>query len=325
MQVVFLFLAWENVGNMKEIVKTIIRKHLGEPASIERLPTGICNEVYAVECDGTSYIVRMNKNVAEMRGSSLFIPKLTALNLRVPKIIADEYNTEEFGFGYQILERLPGTDLSNVIEELSPEQLLDVAKEVANIFKNLRTLPTDGTFGLVMDEHGGKFTNWKDWIEDDLQTSEQRAKDTGFIEKIIHLVAPTHAIIERYTAYFTQVPSVTYYGDIAGKNVLIDDGKFSGLVDLDALAYGDWLEAVGRIRASWYGSDYGKVYTDAVMNALELNDKQREMVRVYSLHHRFVWMCENGVVFNANTSNQIDLQKAERDMEVVGRLLKELS
>lgn len=311
------------LGEMELIVQNVVEQHLGKVESIERLRTGICNEVFAIEHNGVGYIVRMNKNVAEMRGSSLFIPKLDALGIRVPKIVAEEYNTSHVGFGYQILERLPGTDLGNVIESLSIEQLKSVAVDVAEIFCKLRTVPTDGTYGLVMDEHGGKFSNWLDWMKDDLKISEQRARKTGFIQQIVHLVKPVHRTLDRYEFYFVQVPSTTYYGDIAGKNVLVDNGKFSGLVDLDALAYGDWLEAIGRIRASWYGSDYGETYTRAVMDALELNDEQRSMVCVYSLHHRFAWMCENGVAFNANTTGTIDQEKAMRDIDIVSRLLQE--
>lgn len=304
-------------------VRNIINSHIGDPTSIERLRTGICNEVFAVMSGGVDYIVRMNKNVSEMRGSSLFIPRLATLGIVVPRIIAEEYDLSKFGFGYQILERLPGTDLGNVIDTLSEAQLTTVARAVADIFQKLRTLPTDGTFGLVMDEYGGKFSSWKEWIDDDLQTAVTRAKETGFANQIAHISEPVHNFIRHYDAYFEGVPSVTYYGDIAGKNVLVDNGKFSGLVDLDALVYGDWLEAVGRIRASWYGTGYGEFYTEAIMSALNLSDEQREMVCVYSLHHRYVWMCENGMKFNENTTGVIDQEKAGVDERIVSRLLEE--
>ncbi len=311
--------------SLQKIVQKITHRHLGDVTSIERLRTGICNEVFAVRIDDAEFIVRLNKKVAEMRGSSLFIPKLTTLGIIVPRIIAEEYDVSKTGFGYQILERLPGTDLGNVIETLSDEQLKEIAVSVADIFQKLRTLPTDNSYGLVMDEHGGKFSNWKEWVDDDLQTAEVRGKETGFIHQVVHLTEPVLSIIRRYDDYFRSVPSIAYYGDIAGKNVLVDNGAFSGLVDLDALAYGDWLEAVGRIRASWYGTSYGETYTNAVMDALNLTDEQRAVVRMYTLHHRYVWMCENGVKFNENTTGVIDQEKAERDMAVVERLIRECS
>jgi hypothetical protein len=70
-------------------------------------------------------------------------------------------------------------------------------------------------------------------------------------------------INSEFEKYFKAVEPVTYYGDICAKNVMIHDGRFSGLVDLDILAQGDPLEAVGRIKASWYGTHYGRTYSDA--------------------------------------------------------------
>ena len=310
-------------NSLKEIVRKITGEHLGNATTIERLRTGICNEVFAVVINDAEYIVRLNKNTTEMRGSSLFIPKLAGLGIVVPRIIAEDYDTSKTGFGYQILERLPGTDLGNIIETLSNEQLVKVAKSVADIFQKLRTLPTNGSYGLIMDEYGGKFSHWKEWIDDDLKTAVTRGKETGFIDQVAHFTEPVMSIIHRYDDYFRSVPSVTYYGDIAGKNVLVDNGVFSGLVDLDALAYGDWLEAVGRIRASWYGTGYGETYTNAVMDALRLTDEQRAVVNMYTLHHRYVWMCENGVKFNENTTGVIDQERARLDMVIVERLIQE--
>lgn len=308
---------------LESVVRKIMLQHFSDVGSIERLRTGICNEVFAAKSVHAEYVVRLNKHVTEMRGSSLFLPKLAALGITVPHIIAAEYDVSKMGFGYQILERLPGTDLGNVIETLSNEELAAIANSVAEIFRKLGALPTDGTYGLVMDEQGGKFSSWKEWVDDDLETAEARAKETGFAEQIAHLMEPVRSILRRYDAYFSAVPSVTYYGDIAGKNVLVHEGKFSGLVDLDALAYGDWLEAVGRIRASWYGTEYGETYTNAIMDALNLTDEQRMMVRVYSLHHRYVWMCENGMKFNENTTGVIDQEKAKTDTEIIARLSEE--
>ena len=54
------------------------------------------------------------------------------------------------------------------------------------------------------------------------------------------------------------------------KNVLIDNGKFSGLVDIDTIVYGDPLEAVGSIKASWFGTHYCEVYTKAIEDEIRL-------------------------------------------------------
>ena len=67
---------------------------------------------------------------------------------------------------------------------------------------------------------------------------------------------------------------------------MIHEGRFAGLVDLDSLAQGDPLEAIGRIKASWYGTHHGRVYADAVMDAQNLSHEQRNLVTLYALLNR---------------------------------------
>lgn len=43
--------------------------------------------------------------------------------------------------------------------------------------------------------------------------------------------------------------------------------------------YGDPLEVVGAIKASWYGTHHGEVYTKAVEDELELTDEQKKWLR----------------------------------------------
>jgi hypothetical protein len=74
---------------------------------------------------------------------------------------------------------------------------------------------------------------------------------------------------------------------------------------LDGLTQGDPLETVGRIKLSWYGTHRGEVYTNAIMDELSLDAKDRKLVFVCALLNKISWTCENGIQFNQNT-NPID-------------------
>lgn len=41
---------------------------------------------------------------------------------------------------------------------------------------------------------------------------------------------------------------------------MISEGKFTGLVDLDYISFGDCVDILGKIRASWYGTEFGDRY-----------------------------------------------------------------
>ncbi len=47
-----------------------------------------------------------------------------------------------------------------------------------------------------------------------------------------------------------------------------------------------------------YGTRHGKVYLDALMHELDLDEKQRKLVTVYALLNQISWTCENGIQFN---------------------------
>ena len=120
------------------------------------------------------------------------------------------------------------------------------------------------------------------------------------------------------------MPSIFYYDDINSKNVLVKDEQFVGIVDLDEVAYGDPLEAVGRIKASWFGTHRGEVYTSAIERGLQLGEAQREIVTVYALLHRICWLSEKGIQWNQNTSAEIDPKAAELDKRAVEALRAEI-
>jgi putative ABC transport system ATP-binding protein len=95
-------------------------------------------------------------------------------------------------------------------------------------------------------------------------------------------------------------------------------------VDVDALSQGDPLEAIGRIKASWYGTHHGQVYTEAVTDSLELSTSARRIVTMYALFNRLFWTFENGISFNQNTTGVVNPDREREDKYAVRELCAEL-
>ena len=132
-------------------------------------------------------------------------------------------------------------------------------------------------------------------------------------------------IIATFSDYFNTSPSQFYFDDMSSKNVLIHLGKFNGLVDLDGVSYGDYLEWIGRIKGSWYGTDYGNYYAHAVMDNLDLNEQQRKIVCMWAILNKIQWQSEIWVQFNQNTSPIIDAERVEKGNKTIEALMQELS
>ena len=86
----------------------------------------------------------------------------------------------------------------------------------------------------------------------------------------------------------------------------------------------DPLEAVGRIKLSWYGTRHGDIYSTAIMDELGLNQEQRHLVTMYALLNQISWTCENGIQFNQNTKAKVDEDKKRRDRSMIKKLASEL-
>lgn len=306
-----------------EVVQKIVEKELNEvPLKIERMTTGICNEVFSVTLTSKSVIVRMNADEYQI-GSDEFIPFFQSKGIRVPEILALDYSKQFVPFVYQIQTKLEGKDIGQVIQNLSDGELQSIAEEIANIAKMLAPTPTNGKFGWIGSDKKRLFDSWIAFIEKMEDDICRRNTQTGIVGEVY--IETFRKTFERYRSYFETVPSTFYYDDMSSKNVLIYEGKFSGLVDLDTMAYGDPLEGIGRIEASWYGTHYGTVYTEAIVRELALNEKQREIVTAYALLNRIYWLSEKGIQFNQNTSTKIDQVAVAEDKQIIDALMVSLA
>lgn len=302
-----------------ELITKIIQKEFGGvPDNVTRMSNGICNEVYRVEVNGRKMTVRLNVEARYMFGSHNHIPIFRSKGIRVPEILAEDYSKQLVPFAYQVLTWIEGQDIMNVIGTLTDHQLRSIAAEVSNVFDQLRDVPNNGKFGVLWGDGSDLVDSWADVIARMTRRVIGWGTKSGVLDEMLEHIL--RRINTEYREYFESVGPTTYFGDICAKNVLIHDGRFAGLIDLDSLAQGDPLEAIGRIEASWYGTDYGRIYSDAVMNEQRLTGAQRGLVTMYALMNRTYWTLENGVQFNQNTSTEIDREREREDRAVVQAL-----
>ena len=304
-------------------ISQIAQKEFGaEPSGITRMTTGICNEVYSVAIGDREYIFRLKEEPRYMLGSHNHIPLFRSKGIKVPEILAEDYSKTWLPLAFQIQNKLPGSDLRDVIETLTDDELKALGAEVANVFRQLSTVPNNGKFGVLWGDDKDLVDSWSTEVARVTKVVTNWGKQTGVLnDQLVEVLAYVNS---KYKGYFDRIRPYTYFGDIAGKNVMVHEGKFSGLVDLDSLAQGDPLEAIGRIKASWYGTHHGTVYSNAVMDALGLPEPQREIVTMYALLNRAFWTLENGVQFNSNTSRTVDREREAADKRAVAALLAEL-
>lgn len=307
----------------ESILCKIISHHFGKlPKTIERITIGICNDVYCIDLGESDVIVRLSPTDKYLRGSHDHIPQLKALGIKVPDILEENYEQTDVPVCYQIQNKIEGQDLGEVIQFLSNEQLICLAQEIASIFEKVATLPVNNQFGVIWGGDNDLSNSWTERMKIWVEESIERGKSTGVMDEQVERIATN--LYHQYQAYFDSIKPVMYYGDICSKNVMIHKGVFNGLVDLDGLTQGDPLEALGRIKLSWYGTSYGDVYSNTIMDKLNLKTQQREFVSMYALLNKISWACENGIQFNQNTKTVVDQEKAALDKTMIVEMADKL-
>lgn len=308
----------------EQMIKVVLIHHFHMPPTwIKRKSIGISNEVYEAYLDNKSVIIRLSSHNRFLMGTHDHTPKFKALGIPVADILAEDYSQTVIPLSYQILTKIEGEDLGEVIGTLSDNDLKSLAKEIALIFHKVKTIPSSNAFGLIWGGEDNELSSsWAErmaiWIED----SKERGRKTGIMDAEMAFIADE--LYKRYEAYFNSIKPTTYYGDISSKNVMIHNKSFSGLVDLDGLTQGDPLEAIGRINLSWYGTRHGKFYTQALMDELELSLEERKIVTMYSLLNQISWACDNGIEYNQNTQSNVDKTKEVLDKKILKALSCEL-
>lgn len=309
---------------MENEINIIVQKHFNQsPQKVERMKAGICNEVYRVEVDDKAFIVRMNNLDRFLKGSSRNIAIFKSKGISVPEILFEDYSKQTISYAYQIMTMIEGEDLGNAIRGLTSDELVSIAKDISYIFLKLGDIQTNGKFGWVADNESKLVDSWNEVMLKMYYDVCSRNDATSVVGK--ELIDLYYQLITKYKLYFDGVPSRFVYDDISSKNVMVKDGKFNALVDLDQVMYGDFLEPIGRIKASWYGTEYGRIYTESILDCLSLNQSQREMVTVYALLSRINWLSEIGIQFNQNTSVEIDQTRVDESRRIIELIKRELS
>jgi aminoglycoside phosphotransferase (APT) family kinase protein len=306
----------------EQAVKRIVLHHFGkEPEKIEKMDVGLDNEVYSIQVGSNEYILRLNSRDS-LKGSSKFIPLFKSKGIKVPDIIAEDYSKKVVPYNWQIMTKIKGRDLGRIISSLTEEQLRDIAKEIAMIAKKLLTIPTNGKFGYVGVTEEKLKPSLNEVVQEMLDDIKERNEKTGVVKD--EYIQIFEKLLKEYESYFRQAPSQFYFDDMNYKNVMIQNGKFNGLVDLDGVSYGDFLEGIGRIMANWYGTKHGDFYTKEVMDNLGLNKDQRKIVTMWALLNRIYWQSEIGIQFNANTSTKIDSKLVDEGNARIDNLIMAL-
>jgi aminoglycoside phosphotransferase (APT) family kinase protein len=262
---------------------------LGErPVRLERQALAHSgNAVYCADMPGGhSLAVRVSPRAHAFSHTRANLNVLRALGLPVQTVHAQ--GATPAGGEFVVLDWLPGRDLYFVFPELDARQAERIAETVTAIQRRVaEQLPAapGGGFGWAAIGAPGPHARWTEVFGAPVPAAVHAATlertDATPIDRFRARLGLARASLE---TYFDTLRPVCFLDDLTIKNVLVDGGELSGLIDLDTVCYGDPLLVLGATLAhidSEVG-EYGRAYAAALLRCWAPEGEQRRATGFYA-------------------------------------------
>jgi Ser/Thr protein kinase RdoA (MazF antagonist) len=306
-----------------EDAAVLCEQFFGSPIkTVVRFPTGLANYVYdVVLSDGRNVVARIaaEENRRQIEGGIFWSGLLRGIGVPLPALLFADAKADPFA--YMVLERLPGNDLGNIYDCLSPEQKRNLAKQLAGIQARVGSLPLGRGYGFVSRLNDPvAHRTWRSVLNASLARAYDWVKDVPPID--VNRLRRIEAKLDDEDVYLSAVAPTAFLDDMTTKNVIIDAGRLSGIVDVDEICFGDPLFTLALTRMSLLACGQQMDYIDYWMEILELNARQHHVVDLYTAIHCATFIGELGQKFNRDTVLPIDRQAVNCLLDIFCGLLR---
>ncbi len=269
-----------------------------EPSAIYRYSIGYDNCVFGVLFHDEKYILRCNLRSDAYKDTIILLEKLNNAGVCVPKMIRNG----TFGrYDFLILTYLEGKELWEIYPELGDEEKKTIAREIIDIQNRVSTIKV---------ENIGQDWSWIDYVMEMLNRANERICANGWfdIERVERLRNKMQALND----YFMSIRPIAYLDDVSTKNILIDRGRISGIIDVDWLEVGDRLTYVALTNMALLDKEYDTKYVEYILEEMHADEQMKKVVLFYTLLFCVDFMGERGMSFDNDTKVSVDQKIIDR-------------
>jgi hypothetical protein len=183
-----------------------------------------------------------------------------------------------------------------VYADLSTEDKKDIARDIVNIQNVVATLPQNRGYGYLTSYDDENYKKcWEDVIIEHLDRSRNRIKENKIFD--YKKVDKIEKLLEKYDEYLSAIKPIPFLDDLSSKNVLINEGKLSGVIDFDWICFGDKIYVFALTNMALISLGYDTEYVDYLMEEIKASEIEREILRLYTLAFCVDFMGEKGMKF----------------------------
>ena len=249
---------------------------------IERCGVGIANYVFIVSTATEKFILRCSTDEDAYKDTIYWLNKLSVCNIPIPVVLSEgKYK----GYSYLILSYISGDDIGNVYCQLTDSEKKHIAREVVEIQRKISGIdvPTDTEW------------TWNRVVDETLHRAEERIKRKHYFD--IDKVSIVKNLKQELQEYLINVRPTPYLDDISTKNLLIYEGKLSGIIDIDWIGLGDMLTFAAMTKVALLNMDLDTRYIDYLLEEIHPSAMEYKAFIFYCLVYCVDFMGERGMRF----------------------------
>ena len=262
-----------------------------------RMTTGDQYFVFAVKTIHEEYVIRMTDDQHKNKFESAIYwqDKLLPLGIPLAKFIKTDLNEFYSPFAALLMQRLPGNDLINVYSTLTDLDKKNLAHEIVQIQTAAMTLPEGSRYGIINNyDHIAEDKSWYDFLINKLQVFKDIITKTAIFDA--SQISEVISIAKGMEEDLSSVRCSPFLWDASERNVLVCDGKISGIVDVDDLCFGDPLFVLGLTYTALENEEHDTVYPDYWAQILNLDQHAKLRLEFYRLFYVVAFMRKHATI-----------------------------
>lgn len=266
----------------KEAIIIFENRTQTDVTQIERCSVGIANYVFIVSTATEKFILRCSKEEDAYKDTTYWLSKLSECEIPIPAVLAQGKYKD---YSYLILSYMRGDDMGNVYFQLNDSEKKQIAKEVVDIQRKVSKInvATDAEW------------TWNGVVDETLNRAEQRIKRKHYFD--INKINIIRNLKQEIQGYLNKVRPIPYLDDISTKNLLIYEGKISGIIDIDWIGLGDMLTFAALTKVALLNMDLDTKYIDYLLDEIHPNIIEYKAFVFYCLMYCVDFMGERGMQF----------------------------
>ncbi|MBO5483354.1 MAG: hypothetical protein J5978_08530 [Spirochaetaceae bacterium] len=292
-----------------------------KPTNIIRNTVGLAGYVYTVVFNDTKYVIKISDDKNLIIGSTYWLNKVKDLDIPTPCVIAENLVNAPY---YFVMSFIPGKDLGLIYSSLLKSEKKIIAKKIIGFQKEIKKLPMAKGFGSLnsYEDSENICSSWEESLLNDINRAEEGIIKNGIFS--VEYVLKLKKIVPYFKEYFNSIKPEPFLDDITTKNVLIHEGKLSGIIDLDWISFGDEVLFLGLVTMALLSMKADLDYADYLKDEMNLNEKQERVLKFYVLMFCVIFMSEKGMCFNQAEPMKVSEEEKMLLQEIFNRYYEEL-